>query len=161
MSGIDAAEVRRLLLAELPLQRRWCTPRLTVTYDFLRGREGLAPVRTELDARWFDESWTALAIFGTADYFDGGGAMHCLVIDTTVGAVSGLDIQARDAPLFSINSSLPRFIATFRYLDEILSTGRPLPGDAEEVVQRIDPVAFSASDWRAMLLHLRGDDETV
>jgi hypothetical protein len=149
----DAVAVAQLILQGLPMHASWMIAGQRLRYDFSQARDGLLPVADEIEPELFRESWRSLRIFGAADYADRGGATSWLTIDSSTGAVMGLDLE-RDEELYLINSSLPRFIATFTYLDRFLASGQRLPSDAEDVVRSIDALAFPASEWRALIEHL-------
>jgi hypothetical protein len=126
-------------------------------YDFSQACERLLPVEEVVEERWFLEEWEPLVILGSSDYADGGGATPFLTIDRSTGAVMGLDVERADERAYLINSSVPRFIATFTYLDSFLARGQHLPGDAGAVVRGIDAAAY-ASEWGRLIEHLSSSD---
>lgn len=97
--------------------------------------------------------WSAHVVFGECDYSEGGGAQPCLTIRRSDGAVYGFDAE-RDTALFLLNSSIEKFIRTFRLLDEYLGQQKPVPLDLADRVREIDPEAYPASEWRLLIEYL-------
>ena len=95
-------------------------------------------------------------VFGFSDLAEGGGANPWLTVDRDSGAVLALDLE-RDQALWTYNSSLERFVATFRLLDPFLKQPQALPPHIEALARDLDPGTFQDSEWRALLTYLRGD----
>lgn len=155
MFDLDAA--KQVILDGLPVRTCWLIGGAPFRYDFSQARERLLPVIEEVEERWFVEAWRPLLIFGSCDYANGGGSRPWLTVAGTNGFVMGLDLERDDGPLYHFNSSLPRFVATFTYLERFLPGGLRLPDDAEDALRSIDDAAYPTSEWRLLLESIRSN----
>ena len=143
--------LRASIVSRLPATVRWTVAGSDLEWNFSAAREGLRPPsRASLNCEP-EPSWTELLIFGEYDYAAGGGASPLLGVRATDGAVYGLDLEREGGELFALNSSVEQFIETFLFLNGHLGSGAALRLDAEEKLRTIDPKAFPASEWRALL----------
>jgi hypothetical protein len=75
-----------------------------------------------------------------------GGAQPWLCVRKRDGWVYGFDRD--DDDLSVLNSSIERFIATFRFLNQHLANSKQLTSDSESRLRAIDPDADTISVWR-------------
>lgn len=149
---LDRGVVQAAIVAGLPARARWVINGTPLDYDFTVASRGLRELPNDTVGS-ADEDWFNLLIFGEYDYAEGGGAHPWLGIHQANGFVYGLDPK-RAVPMFLLNSSIERFIRTFRFLDESLSRGKQLPLDLEARVRELDPEAYPESDWRSLVDYL-------
>jgi hypothetical protein len=97
------------------------------------------------------EEWSGCLVFGSYDYAEGGGASPWIAVRQQDGVVWALDIERADETMTCFNSSIDRFISTFRALDEHLRMGRPLPEAIAKQVSDFDPEVFALSEWRQLI----------
>src|SRR6476659_4557945 len=143
--GLGRADIESTLASGLPGQARWMSGDTPLDFEFTVGSVGLHELPDEVLASCAGAS-TELLVFGRQDFAEGGGASPCLCVRERAGSVYGFDPE-REEPLFLLNSSVDRFVATFRLLSDYLTTNEPLPSDCESRVRAIDPEAYSHSDW--------------
>jgi hypothetical protein len=122
-------------------------------FEFTVGRLGLHRLPDEvLESN--DTASSELLVFGKQDFAEGGGSSPWLGVGERDGSVYGFDPE-RGKPPFLLNSSIDRFVATFRLLNDCLATNKPLPPDCESRLRLIDPEAYPHSDWRLLVECLR------
>jgi hypothetical protein len=148
--NVDAAQA--IVVARLPIHRRWLIEETPLDFDFSIARGGLHSLPNDA-FMCCEQSWPDLLMFGRYDFAEGGGASPRPGIKKSSGFVYGLDVERADA-LFLMNSSIERFVQTFVYLDSYLHHGSPLPPDVVDRVRHKDPVAYSDSDWRILIEQL-------
>jgi hypothetical protein len=122
-------------------------------FEFTVGRIGLYRLPNEV----LESSHTAsseLLVFGEQDFAEGGGARPWLCVRERDGSIYGFDPE-REEPEFLLNSSLDRFMMTFRLLNDYLAKNKPLPRDCETRLRAIDPESYPDSDWRLLMEYLR------
>jgi hypothetical protein len=147
----DIATRRAAIISRLPVKARWTVKGTSLDWDFSAAGEGLHPLsRAALNCEP-EPGWLELLIFGEYDYADGGGARPFLGVRQSDAVVCGLDVEREGDKLFVLNSSIEQFIETFRFFNEYLGSGKPLPLGAEDRVRAIDPQTFPASDWKLLL----------
>ena len=141
--------IKAAIIANLPCNVRWMVNDTPVDFDFSYAHEELCTLPDwALDAS--NPDIAMLRIIGHQDVAEGGGACPWLCVHIDDGSVWGFDCEAKK-PMFLLNSSLPRFIASFRLLNEYLVTSRKLPPEIENCLQHIDPEAYHRSDWRLLI----------
>ena len=152
---LDLTAVRDTIVQGLPLKARWVLHETPMDFDFSWGHGGLRHLeRSWLTFEPTDASWFGLLLFGEYDYSEGGGARPFLCIRESDGAIYGLDVERDRDALFVLNSSIGRYVETFRYLHHYLSRPSALPADLLARVQAIDPEAYPASEWRDLALYV-------
>ena len=139
--------VETALASALPARSRWALGGAPLDFKFTVA-QGLLSVPDEV-LQFDDGAWSNLQVFGEYDYAEGGGAKALLCVQCD-GSVCGLDLE-RDVAIFPLNSSVDRFVATFRMLDSYLAHGKPLPVDCAEQLRTIDPEIGPSSDWLSLI----------
>ena len=141
-------EMQVAIITGLPVHARWMVNGTPLDYDFSDAHQGLHEPFDCIECS--DKERTELLIFGKYDYAEGGGAAPWLCIRKIDGAVVGLDLE-RENSIFLLNSSLERFIQTFRFLNEYLGTRLHLPSDVATRMREIDADAYPSSDWNSLV----------
>ena len=150
---LDRAVIEATLASGLPVQARWMIDGTPLDFEFTVGRVGLRRLPDEV-LKVGDAASSELLVFGEQDFAEGGGARPWLCVQESDGSVHGFDPE-REQPMFLLNSSVERFVATFRLLDDYLAKSRPLPPDCESRLRAIDGEVYSGSDWRLLVECLR------
>ncbi len=151
--GPDRKAIESTLAAGLPVQARWMIDGTPLDCEFTVGRLGLHTLPEE-ELESSDTASPDLLVFGVQDFAAGGGARNWLCVSEGDGRIYGFDPE-REEPMFLFNSSIDRFVATFRLLEDYLAKNKPLPLDCESRLQAIDPEAYPTSDWRLLVECLR------
>jgi hypothetical protein len=151
--GLDRKAIEFTLAAGLPVQSRWMIDGTPLDFEFTVGRLGLHRLPDEA-LRASDTASSDLQVFGEQNFAEGGGASLWLCVRGRDGSVYGFDPE-REEPVFLLNFSIDRFVATFRLLNDYLAKNRPLPLDCESRLRAIDPEAYPNSDWRLLVECLR------
>jgi SUKH-4 immunity protein len=150
---LDRKTTETAIVSGLPAQARWMINGTPLDFDFSVAGHGLRRLPDEaIEAG--DVEASDLLLFGEQDFAEGGGACPWLCVRKRDGSVYGFDPE-RDKPMFLLNTSIERFIATFRLLDEHLGSNAELPSDCESRLRAIDPDAYRRSDWRSLVECLR------
>jgi hypothetical protein len=150
---LDRNITEAAIVSRLPVQARWMINGTPLDFDFSVAGHGLRGLPDEtIEAE--NNGASDLLVFGEQDFAEGGGARPWLCVSKRDAAVFGFDPE-RGNPLFLMNSSVERFITTFRLLDEYLGKNVPLPSDCESRLRTIDPDAYPRSDWRLLMECLR------
>lgn len=147
--GLDCKTTEAFLSSGLPSRARWMVEGEPLDFEFTVGRCGLYRLSEGVVA----DTGTAacdLLVFGEQDYAEGGGSRSWLCVRERDGAVYGFDPELEE-PLVLLNSSVPRFVATFQTLDGYLSKDAALPPDCHGRLRGIDPEAYQDSDWRLLV----------
>lgn len=148
--------IETILTSGLPVRERWAIGGVPLDFAFTVGRHGLRRLPEDvLEAG--EPAWSDLLAFGEQDFAEGGGARPWLCVRQRDGSVCGFDPE-REQPIFPLNSSVERFVETFRLLDGFLGRGVPLPPGCEGQLWAIDPETYPNSDWRLLVEYLRGDE---
>ena len=150
---LDRKTIETVLASGLPECARWLLDGATLDFQFTVSRLGLRRLREE-ERPSDDAPSNELLVFGEQDFAEGGGAHPWLCARMPDGWICGFDPDNDDDPVFLLNSSAERFVATFRVLNEYLASGAPLPPDCSTRLQAIDPEAYPSSDWRELAEHL-------
>ena len=145
---LDVRAMQSAILTGLPTHARWMVNGTPLDYDFSHARRGLHSPPDDIVE--VNPEWREFLIFGKYDYAEGGGAAPWLCVRTNDSAVLGFDLERKNA-VFTLNSSLERFIRTFSFLNSYLGTGKQLPADIEASLREIDPSSFPVSDWRLLV----------
>jgi len=140
------------IVSGLPAHARWLINGTPLDFDFSAAADGLRGLPDEVIEA--DAGVSDLLVFGEQNFAEGGGACPWLCVRMRDGSVYGFDPE-RENPMFLLNSSIERFIATFRLLDEYLRTNAKLPLDCESRLRAIDPNTYPKSDWRLLVECLR------
>jgi hypothetical protein len=128
-------------------------------FEFTVGRLGLRRLPGEV-LEGGDTASSALLVFGEQDFAEGGGARPWLCVRERDGSVYGFDPE-REQPMFLLNSSVERFVATFRLLNAQLGKNKPLPPDCESRLRAIDREAYPNSEWRLLVECLRSAEQNA
>jgi hypothetical protein len=150
---VDWKSIETVVASSLPLRARWIVNGTSLDFDFSLLGQGLRTLPDEPVAVG-DEMKSDLLIFGQQDFAEGGGARPWLCVRKRDGWVYGFDPD-EDKPLFLLNSSIERFVATFQFLNEHLRKNEPLQLDCESHLRIIDPEAYPMSEWRLLAESLR------
>jgi hypothetical protein len=150
---MDLKAIETALASGLPGKARWLIDGTTLDFDFSVTSRGLRNLPDEAIPA-ADCQASDLLVFGEQDFSQGGGARPWLCISKTDGLVYGFDAE-REQPIFLLNSSVNRFVATFHVLNEHLAKSEGLPPELEGLLHAIDPDAYPRSDWRLLVVHLR------
>ena len=147
--GLDREATEAALASGLPYRARWTVEGEPLDFEFTVGRRGLdrPPDAVTADA---GIAASGLLVFGERDYAEGGGSRSWLCVRERDGAVYGFDPELEE-PLLLLNSSVPRFVATFQTLDGYLSNDGALPPDCDGRLRALDPEAYQDSDWRLLV----------
>jgi SUKH-4 immunity protein len=137
----------------LPARARWMIGGTPLDFDFSTAGHGHRSLPDEAIEPG-DAAASDLLVFGEQDFAEGGGAFTWLCVRKRDGSVVGFDPELAN-PIFLLNSSIERFVATFRLLNEYLAENEPLPAECESRLQAIDPETYSTSDWRLLVESLR------
>ena len=143
--------MRLAIFEGIPNKTRWLVNGTPINYDFSEAKKALAPIPNFVVQE--NPEWRELLVFGTCDYANGGGAKPWLCIRNSDGAVVGFDGE-RENPVFTLNTTVERFVQTFTFLNSHLSEGKKLPESADAILNSIDPESYSASDWRLLVEYL-------
>jgi hypothetical protein len=149
---MDLSSMRLAILERIPIQSHWLVNGTSVDYDFSEASRALAPIPNFVVQE--NPEWRELLVFGTCDYANGGGAKPWLCIRKSDGVVVGFDGE-RENPVFTLNTTIERFVQTFEFLNTHLSEGKKLPESTEAILKLIDPDSYSASDWCLLVEYLR------
>ncbi len=150
---LDLKAIESTLTVGLPVQARWMIDRTPLDFEFTVCRTGLH----RLPDNVLEPNQTGsseLLVFGKQGIAEGGGASPWLCVREGDGSVYGFDPERKD-PMFLLNSSIDRFVATFRLLNDYLAKNNPLPPDCEIRLQLIDPDSYANSDWRFLAEYLQ------
>jgi hypothetical protein len=139
----------------LPVQAHWSIKGTPLSFDFSAAHGGLRTLPKEASELGNAEG-AALLVFGEQDFAEGGGGHPWLCFCKQDGSVWGFDPE-RKQPMFLLNSSIERFIATFGFLHAYLEKNARLPANSKSHVQNLDPDAYSTSDWRLLVEYLSSD----
>lgn len=152
--GIDRTNLESAVRRGLPGRARWMLDETPLDFTFAVATRGLGALPEA--ATWPDhEEACDLFPFGEQDYAEGGGAHPWLCVRGRDGAVVGYDLE-RIEPVFLLNTSIDRFIATFQLFDRRLGSAPQRVPDLESLTRSIDPEAYPTSEWRLLLERLRG-----
>jgi hypothetical protein len=152
---IDPDAVRRQIAARLPPRVRWQVGPMTCLFDFSRSAAPLRPITADdVTGCPIEDAWTAIDLFGEQVFADGGGASPLLGVDRQTGEVCGLDVEREPPQMFLLNSSVDRFLETFRLFDEALRLGTRSLDEVVAAAREIDPAAFERSEWRSLCEYL-------
>ena len=150
---IDARAIQAAVAAGLPARARWLIDGTTLDFDFSAASDALRWLPAEATDNP-NAAASDLLVFGLQDFAECGGAQPWLCVRKRDGWVHGFDPD-EDDPMSLLNSSIERFIATFRFLDQHLANNKQLPSDSESRLRAIDPDAYAMSDWRILAERLR------
>src|SRR5262245_24053838 len=139
--------IETTVTAELPVHARWIINGTPLDFEFTVSQLGLQKLPVEVLE---DAAASELLVFGKQDFAEGGGARPWLCVRQRDGSVYGFDPE-REQPMFLLNSSVERFVATFRLFNDYLAKDRPLPVDCESRLKAIDGEAYPSSDWRLLV----------
>jgi hypothetical protein len=155
--GHDHIATLATLTAGLPVRARWMIDGTPLDFEFTVGRLGLCRLPIEV-LEGSDAASSELLVFGERDFADGGGARPWLCVRERDGSVYGFDPE-REQPVFLLNSSVERFVATFRLFNDHLAKNEPLPPDCESRLRAIDGEAYPKSEWRLLVECLRSAEQ--
>lgn len=148
--------IETILTSGLLLNTRWMIDGTPLNFDFSLSHVELRKLPDDV-LRGGDPAWCELLVFGEQGFAMGGGARPWLCVKRRDGSVYGFDPE-REKPMFLLNSSVERFVATFQLFDSFLSRNKSLPPDCEDQFMAIDPEGYPDSDWRQFVECLRGTE---
>jgi hypothetical protein len=152
----DRVAIEATLTSGLPVRARWIIDGTPLDFEFTVGRLGLCSLPGDV-LEGGDAESSELLVFGEWDFAEGGGARPWLCVRERDGWVYGFDPE-RERPVFLLNSSVERFVATFRLLNDHLAKNEPLPPDCESRLRAVDREAFPNSEWRLLVESVRSAD---
>ena len=161
---LDLDAIQSAVVTQLPRKARWIIDETPVDYDFSVAHSGLLTPSAKHFNYDPSNEWQDLLIFG--EFAHGGGGSPYLCIRKSDSKVVELDVERMDTwgrrgeAIFLLNSSINTFIDTWLYLNSCLAgksfdRGESLPPDAEQKLLSIDPEAYSHSEWKALVDHLK------
>jgi len=149
MPAIDIEAARVEVTEKLPIRTRWNLDGTPWDWDFSRSLRSLEPIGAlGLFGTVVLDDWRPLRVFGEEAVGEGGGAHPFVCMHAETGLVLGFDIERDKSPVFLLNTSLARFIATFLLFDHVLRAERAAARELPARVREIDADAFGESEWR-------------
>lgn len=144
---------------QLPVRARWWILGVVLEWRFEPERWMWMPGDEIECSPGTDPSWRNLRIFGESRC--DGGASPLIAIRESDGAVCGLDVES-DRAVFTYNSSLEAFCATFALADSVLSNETIEAVDLGSRARALDPGAYATSEWAGLFdvvdpRHVTGD----
>ncbi|MFO0942507.1 MAG: hypothetical protein U0930_17355 [Pirellulales bacterium] len=143
--------VQKYIVSNLPVNSRWFIDGTTLDFDFSASRDELRPLPEGRDQPDLDDPANDLLVIGLQDFSEGGGARPWLCLRKSDGWICGFDSDCEVNPIFNLNSSVQRFVETFRFLNQYLQRNEPLPPDSARLLAEIDPKANSTSNWTSLV----------
>jgi len=154
----DFKAIRKHIITELPLKKRWSINNTHLDFDFSRALSPLRALGTEdFIGSIIDPQWRRLHVFGEENYADAGGAQSLLAIHRESGKIFAFDVEREDEQMFLLNSDAASFIRTFLTLNKFMFEESVQNAQIEECLRAIDPSAFDKSEWRLLTEFLLND----
>lgn len=151
---LELEPARRLVAARLPQHVTWLLKGTPHDFDFRRAGSQLRTVQEDEVNVELEYEWTRLALFGEADFAEGGGATWLIGIHLDDRTVQGLDFEREGLPQFLLNSDIDAFVRTFLAFDEAIRLGRAPLGGLQRALRSLDARSSERSEWRSLTQYL-------